>query len=65
MKYEIPVYCTEGIKKLLFHVYIDEDNGIIKVFYKEKGKSTGEVSLDEILIQILKSKVSIIYKEKN
>ena len=65
MKIEVPIYCTVGERKLLFYAQADEDAQILKAIYKEGGKVIGEVSFDEILLQVLKGRVYISYEKKN
>lgn len=61
MKYEAPVRCTTGDRKILFYILVDEEHGTISIIYKYKagGKTISSVSLAEAVIQLLKSRVYI------
>ena len=61
--YEVPVYCVHGKKKMLFFAQIDEVAGTVNFVYKDKNIPIGEVSLEEVIIQILKSRVYILHEK--
>lgn len=59
MRYEVPIRCTCGNKKIIFYVIIDEAKSEIDVVYKSGEEIVGSASLSDIIIQILKSRVYI------
>lgn len=59
MRYEVPIRCTCGKKKIIFYVIIDEAKREINVAYKRGEDIVGTASLNDIIIQILKSRVYI------
>lgn len=57
VKYEVPVRCTCGDKKILFYVIIDEEKKEIILAYKAGDAVAGTVSLTEATLQLLKGRV--------